>query len=173
MAQNLEAPQAPVDPKVMEAVVQATQLGITMTGLQVQVVGATQFLKTDHRVSALLGLAGERPGTLSLHLSDHAALSLANALLGETKAELDVETLDAIGEVANQIGGALKSLWTGTERDIRSLLPPSVVMGWNYHVHYAKDFTYVAVRFQLLEQPVPPAECEFMVALALRNPTTH
>lgn len=143
-----------VDRLLVDRLIRATQIGFEMAGIAPRPVGASRFLHTGRRITALIGLLGENSGTLSLNLSERAARLFAGRLLCEDQAELTQETLDGVGEIANMIAGAGKELLAGSEHAIANITCPTVVIGSSYDLYYSKGFTTVSVDFEVADIPV-------------------
>jgi CheY-specific phosphatase CheX len=61
------------------------------------------------------------------------------------------ETLDAIGEVADMIVGAVKESLEGSELHFQNISCPTIAMGPSYYFHYASGFTTVVITFEIDE----------------------
>lgn len=62
-----------------------------------------------HEVLALVGVTGRAKGTICLGFEYQSALNLVNRFIGEEARGLTLESLDALGELINIIGGSAKS----------------------------------------------------------------
>jgi chemotaxis protein CheX len=81
--------------------------------------------------TAMVGLAGQLCGLLSLRCSAHSAALMASRMLGVDIKETDTQMWDAIGEIANMIAGNFKNKLTGMgERCVLSV--PTVITGSDY-----------------------------------------
>ena len=101
----------------------------TMLGLAVIIASPGAF--PGERVSGAVGIAGERVnGTVYLHLPEPLAQETARAMLQIQPDQVpgDSDVHDVVGELANMIGGALKSLLC--DADIYcAISTPSVIRG--------------------------------------------
>lgn len=153
---------------LVEKIVQGTQQGLMMTGVQPTAIGASKLLRASRNVSVLVGLLGDYTGTMTLNLSDHSAAMLAGALLGEEGTEFTEETLDAIGEIGNMVAGGIKDLLQDTEMAFASIACPAVVMGTSYDLYYSTGFTTVCVEFEIPDVSVVQIEDKiFSVSISL------
>jgi chemotaxis protein CheX len=85
-------------------------------------------------ITSVIGLAGAMSGACTLCCGLHAALRMAECMVGVRPAELDDMVKDAIGEVCNMVAGA----WKGKHPVLASgcmLSTPAVVTGTNYQLH--------------------------------------
>jgi len=85
---------------------------------------------SDH-VTALVGLAGEYSGLVSLHLPDVLAMEFTSKMLGHPVEEVNREVHDAIGELVTMIAGSFK-YHLGNEGNKISLSTPSIFIGREY-----------------------------------------
>ena len=157
-----------LDPILLEAVIRGTAEGLTMTGLTPPPVGASRFHTVSRPISVMVGMVGKTNGTCAISLSEKAMLHIASQLMGEERREIDVETVDAIGEVANMIAGRVKELLVGTPFEMENISVPSVIMGASYSVHFARGMHVVSVDFELADLPLTDAKDRFFsVTLSL------
>jgi chemotaxis protein CheX len=88
--------------------------------------------------TAMVGLAGQLCGLLTLRCSKHSAALMASKMLGVEINETDQQMWDAIGEIANMIAGNFKNKLTGMgDRCVLSV--PTVITGSDYSFHSMAD----------------------------------
>ncbi|MEJ2638241.1 MAG: chemotaxis protein CheX [Desulfosarcinaceae bacterium] len=92
-------------------------------------------------ISSIIGLSGNVSGCVVINLSTPVALQLVSALLGDTVTEIDEDTIDAIGEIANMIAGNAKTDFPGENNAISV---PSVVTG-KHEVSYPSGLPIIAI----------------------------
>lgn len=100
------------------------------TNAAAKIVSATQSHEADGTLSKLIGtlsLVGKLGGTLVVYCQWQQAVRLAAAMLGEDGTEPET-VRDAMGEMANQIGGTIKR-YVGANGDEIMLSPPVMVAG--------------------------------------------
>ena len=102
--------------------------------------------KLTHSISGIIGLAGSVKGMLAIHLPDKAALAITTAFLGMDVEEIDEDVCDAIGELANMLGGSMKTILDPEGSNIQ-LSMPSAVHGEEYAVDCLADAESVTVPF--------------------------
>lgn len=96
-------------------------------------------------VSGVIGLSGKIKGMLVLSLSREAALSAAEALLGERPEEIDADVADIVGELANVIAGVVK----GELADLELCLGlPTVITGKGHAVGFPRGTTPTCIPFE-------------------------
>ncbi|MCM0082562.1 chemotaxis protein CheX [Geomonas sp. Red32] len=106
-----------------------TMIGVEITSSEVAET-ATQFKES---VSAMVGFAGGYNGMISLNTPRSLALHFASQMLGMGEDECEGEMDDAMGEIANMIGGSFKHQFVKDGHEVR-LSTPSVIRGDEYHM---------------------------------------
>lgn len=112
-------------------------------------------------ISGMIGLAGSIKGSLAIHLPNDAALAVTTAFLGMDVEEIDEDVKDAIGELANMLGGSLKAVLDPSGSDVK-LSMPSTVYGEEYSIDCLANAETVAVPFSFDGQT-------FVVELQIRT----
>jgi chemotaxis protein CheX len=92
-------------------------------------------------ISSIIGLSGNVSGCVVINLSTPVALQLVSALLGDEVTEIDEDTIDAIGEIANMIAGNAKTDFPGENNAISV---PTVVTG-KHEVSYPSGLPIIAI----------------------------
>ncbi|GFO69096.1 chemotaxis protein CheX [Geomonas limicola] len=77
-------------------------------------------------VSAMILLSGSYQGVVSFHATPRAAMDIAGQMLGMELTEVDADVTDAVGEIANMVGGSFKHHFVNDGHEVR-LLPPTVI----------------------------------------------
>jgi chemotaxis protein CheX len=85
-------------------------------------------------ITAMVGLAGQVCGILSLRCSANAAGRMASRMLGVDPNRAGPEMWDAVGEICNMVAGNFKNKISGLG-DGCLLSVPTVITGGNYSVH--------------------------------------
>ncbi|HEY5672096.1 MAG TPA: chemotaxis protein CheX [Malonomonas sp.] len=99
-------------------------------------------------VSGIIGLTGTSKALLSIHLPNTMAIDVTTAFLGMEVQEVDEDVRDAIGELANMLGGNLKTALDPAGSNVQ-LSMPSVVYGEEYAIDSLADAITVTVPFDL------------------------
>jgi chemotaxis protein CheX len=85
-------------------------------------------------ITAMVGLAGQVCGILSLRCGAKAAGRMASRMLGVDPSRAGPEMWDAVGEICNMVAGSFKNKISGLG-DGCLLSVPTVITGGNYSVH--------------------------------------
>ena len=116
-----------------------------------------------HSVSAMVGLAGATKGLIAIHLGYDEAKSVTGSFLGMEVEEIDEDVRDAIGELANMLGGSIKAVLDEGGSEIK-LSIPSAISGEEYTIDNLTDAQVDMVPFTL------PEGGQFKVELQLELP---
>ncbi|MDP6468811.1 MAG: chemotaxis protein CheX [Pirellulaceae bacterium] len=109
-------------------------------------LGITDQFQSQHEVSGIIGLSGEKgSGTVVLSLARSVAVRATGMLLGIEKESIDEDVIDAIGELTNMVAGAAKS---ELESLSMTLSLPMVVMGENLLVGFDKEVRPLVIPFE-------------------------
>jgi len=111
-------------------------------------------------LTAMIGLAGQVSGVLTVRCTPRAAAGIAEKMLGTKVDENDKSTADAVGEVCNMIAGNFKSKISGLAESCM-LSVPTVISGSNYQFHRLENLEYVEVSLEF-------DDCSLDVALEMR-----
>lgn len=114
-------------------------------------VASTSISLTDS-ISGVIGLAGTHRGVLAIHLPDKVAIGITESFLGMDVAEIDEDVEDAVGELANMLGGNVKAILSENGRDIELSLP-TTIKGKQYDFQPTKE----------VERTIVPFSCDFGV----------
>ena len=85
-------------------------------------------------VTAMVGLAGQLCGVLSVRCDNKAAVLMTSKMLGVELDKVGAEVSDALGEVCNMVAGNFKNKIAGLAEGCL-LSPPTVVTGSDYSLH--------------------------------------
>lgn len=89
-------------------------------------------------LTAMVGLAGQLCGVMTMRCSSKAAAQMASKMLGVDAATAGHEMWDAIGEVCNMVAGNFKNKIPGLG-DGCMLSVPTVITGSDYGFHSLAD----------------------------------
>ena len=112
-------------------------------------------------ITGMIGLAGTHKGVLAIHIPNHVALAITSSFLGMDVDEINDDVRDAVGELANMLGGNVKTILSQNGRDI-DLSLPSTISGHEYGFKTATDVDLVILPFKT-------ASGGFMVELQLEK----
>ena len=105
----------------------------------------TRTLKKS--ITGMVGLAGTHKGVLAVHFPNEVALAVTSNFLGMDVGEVNEDVQDAIGEIANMLGGNLKTILSDRGRDIQLSLP-STIFGDEYTFSSQAESDRIVLSFQ-------------------------
>jgi len=120
--------------------------------LSSQLTAAGGSAQDAHDFTAMVGLAGQLCGVLSVRCDAKAARLITSRMLGVDMEKAGPEIADALGEVCNMVAGNFKNKISGLS-DGCMLSPPTVVTGSDYMLHSLTDSP--AVKVYLLFEGMP------------------
>ncbi len=139
--------------KYAQDIADATQ-EIFSSMVMLDVSSGEPFKRADSKlvnsISGIIGLAGEIKGMLAIHLPDKAALAVTTAFLGMDVDKIDEDVCDAIGELANMLGGSMKAILDPSGSKVQISMP-SAIHGEDYAVDCLADAELVTVPFTFNE----------------------
>lgn len=112
-------------------------------------------------ITGMVGLAGIYRGVLAVHIPNQVALAITSSFLGMEVDEMNEDVQDAIGEIANMLGGNIKTILSEKGKDIQLSLP-STISGEEY-TFLSQDNVYQAII------PFKVADGTFMVEFELEH----
>jgi chemotaxis protein CheX len=112
-------------------------------------------------ITGMIGLAGTHKGMLAIHLPEALAKKVTGNFLGMDVDEIDNDVQDAIGELANMLGGSIKAILSENGKDIK-LSMPSTICGQEYRFqsHYEGESVIV---------PFAAEDSQFLVELRIKK----
>jgi chemotaxis protein CheX len=112
-------------------------------------------------ITGMVGFAGTYSGVISIHCPVVLALKITSNMLGMECEEVNEDLNDAIGEIANMLGGNVKQVLSKGGLDVK-LSIPTVISGEDYTVNSLSDSDCVVIPF-IVE------ESKFIVGLTLKK----
>jgi chemotaxis protein CheX len=104
----------------------------TMVGVE---VSSSQIVATSTKfkdcVTAMVGFAGSFSGLISINTPRSLAMEFTSQMLGMDVTECDDDVRDALGEIANMMGGSFKHHFVDDGHEVK-LSTPSVISGEEY-----------------------------------------
>ncbi len=98
---------------------------------------------TKGDITGVIGLTGDKEGSLAVSFSTSCALKIVENILGEKHEELNDEVADAVGELTNMISGDARSQLQQMGYAFKAAVP-SVIRGKGHTVkHISKGPTLV------------------------------
>jgi chemotaxis protein CheX len=111
-------------------------------------------------ITGMVGLAGSYTGILSIHCPAHLAMKITSNMLGMEVDEVGEDVNDALGEIANMLGGHVKQVLSKGGLDL-NLSIPTVISGETYTISSVSNDT-VIIPFQFESE-------KFLVGLTIRK----
>ena len=136
---------------VVNAIIQSVENCFQMCDTKVQIVGLTKVPTQlpSSAVTGMIGMSGKCTGFMTLNLPERAALLAVSGLLQDEFTQLNLQVVDGVGELTNIIAGGLKTRMYNTPWMISNITIPSVILGNNYQISYAKGIEYCSVSFEV------------------------
>lgn len=136
----------------------ASTVSVFRTMLNVELERGAPFLRKDfipqYEVTGIIGLTGQTTGTVAVSMPGEMAMGITEALLGERPAEVNMQVVDAVGELTNMIVGAAK---VELEYLQLRLGLPTVITGRNTFIAYPTRATPISIPFK---SPLGPLNVE-------------
>jgi chemotaxis protein CheX len=117
--------------------------------------------KLNCSITGMVGLAGLYSGILSIHCPQQLALTITSNMLGMDVDEVGEDVSDALGEIANMLGGHVKQVLSKGGLDL-NLSIPTVISGESYTINCMSDKDCVII-------PFSTAGDNFLIGLTLRK----
>lgn len=99
-------------------------------------------------ITGMVGFAGTYSGVISIHCPVALALKMTSNMLGMECDEVNEDLNDAIGEIANMLGGNVKQVLSKGGLDVK-LSIPTVIAGEDYTVNSLSDSDCVVIPFDV------------------------
>ena len=131
--------------KIIEAAIEIFS-SMVMMDITVEAEAVNDSGKLHDTITGLIGLAGTHKGVLAIHIPHPVAMAITSNFLGMDVNEINEDVEDAVGELANMLGGSVKTVLAENGRDI-DLSLPSTISGASYTFQPSKDVEKVVVRF--------------------------
>jgi chemotaxis protein CheX len=112
-------------------------------------------------ITGMVGLVGTYSGVMSIHCPQPLALQITANMLGMEPEEATEDINDALGEIANMLGGHVKMVLSKGGMDINISIP-TVISGEEYTINSMAESDCVVVPFNVGEQ-------RFLVSLKLKK----
>lgn len=114
---------------------------------------ASSMDESSMNVTAMVGLAGQLCGVITVRCHEKTAVLMASKMLGLPMEKVGQDFSDALGEVCNMVAGNFKNKIAGLS-DGCMLSPPSVITGSNYNLHSLADSPGLQVRMLFENLPI-------------------
>ncbi len=135
-----------ISEKIIES---AKEIFSSMVMMEISVTGhyKTEIVPLTESISGVIGLAGTHKGVLAIHIPIKVALAITSSFLGMDVNAINEDVKDAVGELANMLGGDIKSILSENGRDI-ALSLPSTITGRQYDFQPTKEAERIIIPFK-------------------------
>ena len=135
--------------EIAKPFIKATQnILLTMAGIDakpgVPYVKKTSVAKGD--VSALVGVTGDRTGTIAVSFTKACAVALVKGMLGDDIHDLLQDVQDAVGEVTNMVSGQARAGLVEAGITLQGSTP-TVIVGDNHTIRHISASPVIAIPF--------------------------
>ncbi|MGE4559991.1 MAG: chemotaxis protein CheX [Desulfobulbus sp.] len=137
---------AEISDKLIESTIEIFT-GMVMMDISVAGEPMDQLGPLKQSITGMVGLAGTHKGLLAVHFPRQIALDVTSNFLGMDVTEINEDVQDAIGEIANMLGGNLKTILSDRGKDIQLSLP-STISGDEYNFSSQADAEQIILPFQ-------------------------
>jgi chemotaxis protein CheX len=101
---------------------------------------------TSGDVTGIMGLVGDRKGTICISFRDKGALFVFKTLIGDEVDKINSEVVDAIGELTNIISGQARKEFEGAGINLKAAIP-MVVVGKNVEMNFITTIPIISLPF--------------------------
>jgi chemotaxis protein CheX len=137
------------NPSQLKAIIDAVDSCLSMCDMAVRCVGvSTVPVRDQGSITGIIGVHGNVSGFITVNMAEPVAKTLVSGLLQDHFEVLSHQVVDGVGEVANIVAGGIKKGLFGTPWAFGNVTVPSVIIGQNYHIAYAKGLEYLCVTFE-------------------------
>ncbi len=138
-----------INQELFHAVAKSTQNALDMCDIRIRCVGVSSMpaLETG-MVTGMIGVYGKASGFLSVNMAEPFVINAVSGLLGERFEKLTSQVVDGAGEITNIIVGGVKSALSNTEWGFSQITVPSVIIGQNFTIAYARSLEFLNVTFE-------------------------
>jgi chemotaxis protein CheX len=123
---------------------------VLATMAQLEAVPGTPYVKKDNTatgdVSAVVGITGDRHGSISISFSKKCAVAMVKNMLGDDIQNIIDDAKDAVGEVTNMISGQARAGLAQMGMAMQASTP-TVIFGEGHTISHASNTTVVAIPF--------------------------
>lgn len=135
-----------ISDKIIESTVEIFT-GMVMMEISVAGEPVMNLGRLQHSITGMVGLAGTHKGVLAVHFPNQVAMDVTSSFLGMEVDEINADVQDAIGEIANMLGGNLKTILSDRGKDIQLSLP-STISGEEYSFSSQAEVDQIILPFK-------------------------
>ena len=137
------------DPVLLKAIVDAVDSCLTMCDVHARCVGVSTIPTHDPgRITGMIGVHGSVSGFITVNMAERVAMAAVGGLLQDRFEAITSQVVDGAGEITNIIAGGIKKGLSGTQWTFSHVTVPSVIIGQNYQIAYARGLEYLNATFE-------------------------
>lgn len=138
-----------VESVILKTIMDAVDSCLTMCDATAKCVGTSTVPMADPgTVTGMIGIHGNVSGFITVNMAEKVALSAVGGLLQDHFNQLDAQVIDGVGEMTNIISGGIKNGLAGSPWQFSHVTVPSVIVGRNYQIAYAKGLDFLSATFE-------------------------
>jgi chemotaxis protein CheX len=122
----------------------------TMAGISVK--PGKFFVKHDKKplgvITAIIGVAGHRVGSIASSFTRESAEALARGMLGDDLGDLEQDMRDAVGEITNMISGQAR-VRIAEDGVVLQASTPTLVSGDNVEIEHQTNAPVIVIPFTM------------------------
>jgi chemotaxis protein CheX len=138
-----------MDVKFINPFVMAAQV-VFKTMLGIDAIMGKPILKdvksTSGDVTGIMGLVGDRKGTIAISFREKGAMFVFKTLIGDECTAIGPEVVDAIGELTNIISGQARKEFEKAGINLKAAIP-MVVVGHNVELNFITKIPIISLPF--------------------------
>lgn len=139
----------PTDADIAKPFIQATKHVLTTMAMLDPTPGKPYVKKNDMAagdVSAVVGLTGDKHGSISISFSRKCAVAIVKNMLGDDIQDIIQDAKDAVGEITNMISGQARAGLAQMGLTMQASTP-TIVFGDNHTISHVTSGPVVAIPF--------------------------
>lgn len=97
-------------------------------------------------ISAIVGLTGNKRGSIALSFSRKCAIAILKNMLGDDIEDVVKDTMDTVGELTNMISGQARAQLSQTGLNLTASTP-TIIVGNNHRIEHMTTCTIIVIPF--------------------------
>ncbi|GFK92940.1 CheY-P phosphatase CheX [Fundidesulfovibrio magnetotacticus] len=137
------------DAEIAKPFVQATKHVLTTMAMIEPAPGKPYAKKNNTAagdVSAVVGLTGDKNGSISISFTKKCAVAIVKNMLGDDIQDIVQDTKDAVGEITNMISGQARAGLAQMGLAMQASTP-TIIFGDNHSISHVTSGSVVAIPF--------------------------
>jgi chemotaxis protein CheX len=137
------------DAEIAKPFVQATKHVLSTMAMLDPVAGKPYVKKNNNAagdVSAVVGLTGDKHGSISISFSKKCAVAIVKNMLGDDVQDIIQDAKDAVGEITNMISGQARAGLAQLGLAMQASTP-TIIFGDNHTISHVSSGPVIAIPF--------------------------